>query len=95
VLDVGTGFGYRAAVTAALSARVVTVGSDPALAGRARKALRHAGIVNAEVVVEDAPAIASERGPFDAILLATAGSKERGQRSSPSSSRARWPSAGA
>ena len=50
VLDVGTGSGYQAAVLSRLVAHVVGTERIPALAERARRALRAEGIENVEVL---------------------------------------------
>src|SRR4029077_11058403 len=50
VLEVGTGSGYQTALVAALAARVFSVEWVPALAQRARQALREAGVPNVSVL---------------------------------------------
>ncbi|WP_430913471.1 protein-L-isoaspartate O-methyltransferase family protein [Methylobacterium sp. sgz302541] len=65
VLDVGTGYGYGAALMAELGAVVTALESDPALAGAARERLD----AKAEVVEGPLPAGAPGKAPFDAILV--------------------------
>jgi protein-L-isoaspartate(D-aspartate) O-methyltransferase len=68
-LDVGTGYGYAAAVMARLGAAVTALESVPELAAAARERLAGQGGAKAEVVegplAEGAPA----RAPYDAILV--------------------------
>lgn len=73
VLEIGAGSGYMAALLASLSARVVSLEINDALATRARDNLQRAGITNAEVRVADATADAyaacAADGPWDVIVL--------------------------
>ena len=70
VLEVGTGYGYQAAVLARLAARVWTVEWFEPLAVAARAALAKAGVRNVEVVVGDGRLGLPDRAPFDAIVVA-------------------------
>jgi protein-L-isoaspartate(D-aspartate) O-methyltransferase len=72
VLEVGTGFGWQAALLARLARRVWSVERLPELAVEARTALLRAGVDNAEVVVGDGSRGLPEHAPFDAILVAAA-----------------------
>lgn len=73
VLEVGAGSGYMVALLASLSARVVSLEINDALATMARNNLQRAGIANAEVRVADAVADAfaacAADGPWDVIVL--------------------------
>lgn len=66
VLDLGTGFGYAAAVLADMGAEVVALEADPGLAEAAGRALKGTGV---SLVTGPLPAGAAGQGPFDAILL--------------------------
>lgn len=65
VLDVGTGYGYAAAVMARLGARVTALESVPALAAAARERLED----RAEIVEGPLADGAKAQGPYDAILV--------------------------
>jgi len=73
VLEIGTGSGYMAALLGRLSARVLSLEIDPALAEQARRNLSAAGIDNAEVRCADAAAqrcaACGSNAPYDAIVL--------------------------
>ncbi len=72
VLDVGTGSGYQAALLSQLARHVVGVERIPALAERARAALREGGFANVDVR-ETGPVIgAPDQAPFDRIVVAAA-----------------------
>jgi protein-L-isoaspartate(D-aspartate) O-methyltransferase len=75
VLDVGTGFGYQAAVLAELAAEVDTIERIPELAERAREHLAAAGYERVRVHVGDGTRGLPERAPFDAIAVAAAAPK--------------------
>jgi protein-L-isoaspartate(D-aspartate) O-methyltransferase len=72
VLEIGTGSGFMAALLAHRAQQVFTLECRPALVQVARANLRHAGIVNAQVLQvtadEGALGLAAE-APFDVILL--------------------------
>ena len=72
VLDVGTGWGYQAAVLSELAAEVVTIERVPELAEEARERLLAAGYPSVEVRVGDGSLGVPERAPFDAIAVAAA-----------------------
>jgi len=74
-LDIGTGYGYAAAVLAQLAGSVVTVESDAGLADAARRAIGATGGTN--VALERGPLAAGhpDAAPYDLILLG--GSVER------------------
>ena len=72
VLEVGTGFGYQAALLAELAARVYTVEIVEELAQGARRRLAGEGYRNIEVRHGDGARGWSEHAPFDRILVAAA-----------------------
>ncbi|MEX1163102.1 MAG: protein-L-isoaspartate(D-aspartate) O-methyltransferase [Nitriliruptor sp.] len=72
VLEVGTGFGYQAALLAHLVAEVVTVERHALLADRARGNLVAVGLAHVTVLVGDGTLGAPEYAPFDAITVAAA-----------------------
>ena len=69
VLEVGTGSGYMAALLAHKAQSVTTLEIAPDLAQQATTNLRHAGVMNARVVVTDASQSLPADGPFDVIVL--------------------------
>jgi len=73
VLEIGTGSGYMAALLSRLSARVLSLEIDPALAEQARRNLSAAGIDNVQVRCADAAAqhcaACASNAPYDAIVL--------------------------
>ncbi|WP_431280033.1 protein-L-isoaspartate(D-aspartate) O-methyltransferase [Leifsonia poae] len=69
VLDVGTGSGYAAAVTAELAARVVSIERHPALASDAAATLAALGY-DVSVVTGDGSLGWPEAAPYDAIVAA-------------------------
>jgi protein-L-isoaspartate(D-aspartate) O-methyltransferase len=69
VLEVGTGSGYGAAVLSRLCERVVTIERHPALAERAAATLGELGFANVEVRVGDGTHGATDRAPFDGIVV--------------------------
>ena len=72
VLEIGTGFGYEAALLARLARRVLTVERIPALAIVAEHNLKAAGVLNVEVVTGDGTLGLPGSAPFDAIVVAAA-----------------------
>lgn len=73
VLEVGTGFGYAAAVLAELAAEVFTIERYRELAEQARKRLHASGYRNVSVKVGDGSKGWPEKAPFDAIVVAAGG----------------------
>lgn len=69
VLDIGTGFGYSAAVLARLGDFVVAVEEDDALAGEAEARLAQADVDNIAVITGPLTAGAAKHGPYDVIIL--------------------------
>lgn len=72
VLEIGTGYGFQTALLARLAAGVVSVERLKDLAEAARANLARAGIDTAEVIVGNGWEGASEKGPFDAIVVSAA-----------------------
>ena len=72
VLEVGTGFGYHAAILAGLAAAVFTVEIHEELAREARVRLDELGYDNIEFKVGDGAQGWPEHAPFDRILVAAA-----------------------
>lgn len=69
VLDVGTGFGYVAALAARMGDAVVALESDPTLAAEAESALAEAGIDNVVVIEGPLAEGAAKHGPYNVILV--------------------------
>ena len=70
VLEVGTGYGYEAAVLSGLAAEVWTIEVFDELADAATQNLASAGISNVTVVTGDGRQGLPEAAPFDAIIVA-------------------------
>ena len=75
VLEVGTGYGYQAALLARLAARVVGIEIWPDLAEQARRNLAAQGVGNVVVLVGDGSEGAPEHAPFDAVVVCAAFSR--------------------
>ncbi|WP_395103729.1 protein-L-isoaspartate(D-aspartate) O-methyltransferase [Actinomadura sp. SCN-SB] len=72
VLEVGSGYGYQAALIARLAARVVSVEIWPDLADETRRRLEADGIGNVTVLAGDGTEGAPGHAPFDAIVVSAA-----------------------
>ncbi len=72
VLEVGTGFGYHAAILAELVAKVYTVEIIDELVDEARRRLEAQGYSNIEMRCGDGAQGWPEHAPFDRILVAAA-----------------------
>jgi protein-L-isoaspartate(D-aspartate) O-methyltransferase len=74
VLDVGTGWGYHAAILSVLagSGMVYSIERIPELAGRAQKILEELGFHNVKVLVGDGSEGLPEFAPYDRINVAAA-----------------------
>ena len=72
VLEVGTGFGYQAAVLAELAGLVYTVEIIEALQRQAKKTLNELGYTNIEFRLGNGAYGWPEKGPFDKIILTAA-----------------------
>lgn len=69
VMDVGSGFGYSAAVIARLAQAVIAVEEDESMAGEAQALLAEAGADNAVVHQGPLSEGAAEHGPYDVIVV--------------------------
>jgi len=69
VMDVGSGYGYSAAVEARMAQAVVAVEEDDTMAGEAQTLLSEAGADNAVVHVGPLAEGAAEHGPYDVIIV--------------------------
>ena len=72
VLEIGTGSGYQAAVISRLAREVVTIERYRTLADAARERLKTLGYTNVEVICGDGFAGASDKAPFDRIIVTAA-----------------------
>ena len=75
ILELGTGSGYQAAILAAMGARVLTIERHPTLAMQARErldALADGVGRRVEIRVGDGSLGASDRAPYDGILVTAA-----------------------
>jgi protein-L-isoaspartate(D-aspartate) O-methyltransferase len=72
VLEIGTGSGYQAAVAAELSDHVYSIEIVPALAERAKSALKEAGYERVNVREGDGYHGWPEHAPFDVIIVTAA-----------------------
>jgi protein-L-isoaspartate(D-aspartate) O-methyltransferase len=68
VLEIGTGYGYEAALLAHLAAEVVTVEVVPELAAQAARRL--AALAHVHVVEGDGRLGCPDRAPYDAVVIA-------------------------
>ncbi|HID67915.1 MAG TPA: protein-L-isoaspartate O-methyltransferase [Roseibacterium sp.] len=69
VMDIGSGYGYSAAVAARMAQAVVAVEEDDVMAGEAQELLSGAGADNAIVHHGALADGASEHGPYDVIIV--------------------------
>jgi len=72
VLEIGTGYGYEAALLSKLAGRVFSVERIPELAEVARHNLESEGVMNVTVVTGDGTLGLPEAAPFDGIVVAAA-----------------------
>ena len=72
VLEVGTGWGYAAAILGRLARSVVSLERVPELACEARRRLAEVGAENVRVLERDGWLGCPEEAPFDAIVVAAA-----------------------
>jgi len=72
VLEIGTGSGYQAAVLSRIAREVVTIERYRTLADAARDRLKTLGYDNVTVLAGDGFAGASDRAPFDRIMVTAA-----------------------
>ena len=69
VLDIGSAYGYSAAVIAHIAQAVVAVESDESLAGESQTLLIETGADNVVVEESDMALGAAEHGPYDVIVV--------------------------
>lgn len=69
VLDIGSGYGYSAALAAHLAEAVIALEEVPELAREAERALAEAGADNAAVVEGPLAQGAARHGPYDVIMV--------------------------
>lgn len=69
VLDIGSGYGYSAAVVAHLAQAVIAVESDDAMTDESQDLLADAGADNAVLHIGPLGEGAAEHGPYDVILV--------------------------
>jgi len=69
VLDIGTAYGYSAAVLARLAETVIAVEEDAAMAREAASNLTEAGVLNVAVVEGALSEGAARHGPYDVIVV--------------------------
>jgi protein-L-isoaspartate(D-aspartate) O-methyltransferase len=72
VLEIGTGYGYEAALLSRLARRVFSIERIPELAEVARRNLEKEGALNVTVVTGDGTLGLPEAAPFDGIVVAAA-----------------------
>ncbi|HUY44713.1 MAG TPA: protein-L-isoaspartate(D-aspartate) O-methyltransferase [Streptosporangiaceae bacterium] len=72
VLEIGTGYGYQAALLSRLAASVVSIEIWPDIASQARRDLHAQGIRNVRVVAGDGTEGYAARAPYDAVLVSAA-----------------------
>ena len=72
VLELGTGFGYEAAIIAELCEKVITIERIPELAEKAERILDDLGYTNIEVVVADGTVGYPEYAPYNAVAVSAA-----------------------
>jgi protein-L-isoaspartate(D-aspartate) O-methyltransferase len=72
VLEIGTGYGYQAALLARLAAQVVSIEIWPRLAAQARRNLAAQAITNVLVVAGDGTGGYPAGAPYDAVIVSAA-----------------------
>lgn len=72
VLEIGTGYGYQAALLARLAAQVVSIEIWPDMAAQAQRNLIAQAVTNVLVVTGDGTLGYPARAPYDAILVSAA-----------------------
>jgi protein-L-isoaspartate(D-aspartate) O-methyltransferase len=72
VLEIGTGYGYQAALLARLAAQVVSIEIWPGLAAQARRNLAAQAITNVLVVAGDGTEGYPAGAPYDAVIVSAA-----------------------
>ena len=69
VLDIGSGFGYSAAIIARIAEAVVAVEDDPEMATQAEARLAAQDVFNVAVVQDALNEGCASQGPYDAVLV--------------------------
>ena len=69
VLDIGSGFGYSAAIIARFAEAVVAVEDDPEMATQAEARLAAQDVFNVAVVQDALNEGCASQGPYDAVLV--------------------------
>lgn len=72
VLEIGTGYGYQAALLARLTSHVVSIEIWPDIAVQARRNLASQGIANVRVITGDGTQGYAPGAPYDAVLISAA-----------------------
>jgi protein-L-isoaspartate(D-aspartate) O-methyltransferase len=72
VLEVGTGYGYQAALLARLARQVVSIEIWPDIAAQARNNLQGLGIGNVLVIAGDGTEGYPELAPYDGVIVSAA-----------------------
>ena len=72
VLEIGTGYGYQAALLARLAVQVITIEIWPDLAAQARRNLAAQAITNVLVVAGDGTEGYPAGAPYDAVIVSAA-----------------------
>ena len=72
VLEIGTGYGYQAALLARLAAQVISIEIWPDLAAQARRNLAAQAITNVLVIAGDGTEGYPPGAPYDAVIVSAA-----------------------
>ena len=72
VLEIGTGYGYQAALLARLAAQVISIEIWPDLAAQGRRNLASQAITNVLVVAADGTEGYPPSAPYDAVIVSAA-----------------------
>ena len=72
VLEIGSGYGYQAALLARLAARVISIEIWPDIADQARRNLASQGMDNVTVITGDGTEGYQPDAPYDAIIVSAA-----------------------
>ena len=75
VLEVGAGSGYAAAVMSRIAGDVIAIERQPELVAVARERMARLGFANVSILEGDGTRGCAEGAPYDAILVAAAGSE--------------------
>lgn len=72
VLEIGTGYGYQAALLARLAARVISIDIWPDIADQARRNLTSQNVANVSVITGDGTEGYPPGAPYDGIIVSAA-----------------------